>query len=212
MGRYQWETSALHACRMGRNRDHPQLSGWTYGFGREWLAKEAAELGSSNLHQLPQILHEQLPISLSAKKQHIGKQTNRAKISWWRSTKQYRHIGRIDPRLLSVSFIRATEDLNCRQTSVLTQLQTGHIPLNKYLYRGDSPYCQHCPPHHRGHWPLLIRLWQIHTTETGTHTIAQTRSILQAIPSIQQNAMHHTLNYSMSTQLSGSPTSMAISA
>ena len=60
------------------------------------LAKEVAELGLSNLHQLPQVLHEQLPISLLATKQHISKQSNRAKKSWWRGTKRYRHISRVD--------------------------------------------------------------------------------------------------------------------
>jgi hypothetical protein len=54
----------------------------------------------------------------------------------------------IDPTLPSKNFILATGDLSRSQTSILTQLRTGHVPLNQHLHhigRSDSPHCQHCP-------------------------------------------------------------------
>jgi len=53
----------------------------------------------------------------------------------------------IDPTLPSTNFIKATNGLNRRQISVLTQLRTGHAPLNKHLHRinrSDNPSCSYC--------------------------------------------------------------------
>jgi len=111
------------------------------------LAKSAAERGSSHPNLLPPILHNDLPTSLSATKQLIDKLTKEEAKTWWRSSKRYKKIREIDPSLQSARYLKATEGLNRRQTSVLTQRRTGHIPLNKHLHRinrNDNPNCRHC--------------------------------------------------------------------
>jgi len=111
------------------------------------LAKSAAECGSTHLNLLPPILHNNLPTSLSATKQLIDKLTKEEAKTWWRSSKQYKRIRKTNLSLPSTRYLKATEGLNHRQISVLTQLRTGHVPLNKHLHhinRNDNPNCRHC--------------------------------------------------------------------
>ena len=112
------------------------------------LAKQAAEFGSSNNDLLPPFLRRKLSDSLSAVKQQIDNDTKQETKTWWKRSKRYRRIRFIDSSFPSPKYIQATSGLNRRQTSVLTQLRTGHIPLNGHLFRinkADSPYCEHCP-------------------------------------------------------------------
>ena len=108
------------------------------------LAKEAAEFGSSSDDLLPLFLRRKLPSSLAAVKQQIGKSTKRETIIWWKKSKRYKRIKAIDPSFPSSRFIEATKELNRKQISVLTQIRTGHTPLNGHLHRinkSDTPYC-----------------------------------------------------------------------
>ena len=111
-------------------------------------AKTAAEFGSSSNDLLPPFLRKGLPDSLSAVKQQIDSDTKRETKSWWKRSRRYKTIKFIDPTFPSSKYIEAVAGLNRRQTSVLTQLRTGHIPLNKHLFRinkSDTPHCPHCP-------------------------------------------------------------------
>ena len=120
------------------------------------LAKYAAIHGSSGKNRLPACLRRGLPISLSAIKQRISETTKSKTKTWWKCSKHYKRIKSIDPSLPSGKYIKATAGLNCKQTSILTQLCTEHIPLNEHLFRikkAESPFCPHCP----------------NTTETANH-------------------------------------------
>src|SRR5258706_4371668 len=111
-------------------------------------AKQAAEFGSSSNDLLPSFLRRKLPDSLSAIKQQIDNDTKQETKTWWKKSKRYKRIKFIDSSFPSSKCIQATSGLNRRQTSVLTQLRTGHIPLNGHLFRinkTDSPHCNHCP-------------------------------------------------------------------
>ena len=111
-------------------------------------AKLAAEFGSSSNDLLPPFLRRKLPDSLSAVKQQIDSDTKKETKSWWKRSKRYGKIRSIDPSLPSSKYIQATSGLNRRQTSILTQLRTGHIPLNGHLFcinRIEVPQCPHCP-------------------------------------------------------------------
>ena len=111
-------------------------------------AKLAAEFGSSNNDLLPPFLCRKLLDSLSAVKQQINSDTRKETKSWWKRSKHYRRIRSIDLSLLSLKYIQATSGLNHRQTSILTQLRTGHILLNGHLFRINkikAPQCPHCP-------------------------------------------------------------------
>ena len=123
------------------------------------LAKKAAEFGSSNDDLLPQFLRRTLPTSLSAVKQQIGDSAKKETKAWWKRSKHYKRINSIDPSLPSLRFISATKELSRKQTSILTQLRTGHIPLNRHLYwinKSASPNCMHCPNLTEDVWPAAF--------------------------------------------------------
>ena len=53
----------------------------------------------------------------------------------------------IDPTLPSQRFHKLIKGLSRAQASILIQLRTGHIPLNKYLFRigkANNPTCAAC--------------------------------------------------------------------
>jgi len=111
-------------------------------------AKLAAEFSSSSNDLLPSFLCRKLPDSLSAVKQQIDNDTKHETKTWWKKSKCYKWIKFINSSFPSSKYIQATSGLNCRQTSVLTQLRTGHIPLNSHLFhinKSESPHCNHCP-------------------------------------------------------------------
>ena len=111
------------------------------------VAKQAAEFGSSSNDLLPSFLRRKLPDSLSAIKQQIDSDTKQETKNWWKGSKRYKRIKFIDSSFPSMKYIQATSGLNRRQTSVLTQLRTGHIPLNGHLHcigKTESSHCNHC--------------------------------------------------------------------
>lgn len=113
------------------------------------LAKDAAENGSSPMAELPTFLHNPLPVSISATRQLIEANCKRETTQQWKESPRYLSTKSIDPKLPSKSFMKlATDaDLSRKHTSVLMQLRTGHVPLNKHLFRigkVDSPFCAHC--------------------------------------------------------------------
>ena len=95
------------------------------------LAKEAAQHGSSPIEDLPTFLHQRLPASISAIKQSITADIKRQVKEWWRRSPRSIKMRHIDPSLPSDNYLKITNKLNRRQTSLLTQLRTGHAPLNK---------------------------------------------------------------------------------
>jgi len=137
------------------------------------LAKTSATRGSSHPNSLPPIFRNELPISLSATKQLIDKLTKMNIKTWWRGSTRYKRMREIDPTLPSANFIKATSGLNRRQISVLTQLRTGHAPLNKHLHRSHKPQRQ----------PELQPLHQLthpKTSNTSSSTATNTHYKTQA--------------------------------
>ena len=112
-------------------------------------AKKAAtdENSMSPVDQLPAILKARLPISTSALKQ---KHREDLLTSWkasWSKSKRYSHLARIDSSTLSKKYLKATGFLPKSRSGVLFQLRSGHIALNKHLYRikcSDTPNCLQC--------------------------------------------------------------------
>ena len=112
------------------------------------LVKLAAEFGSSNTDLLPPFLCRNLPDNLSAVKQQISNNTKKETKVWWKRSKCYKWIKFIDSSLPSLKYIQVTNSLNCRQMSILMQLQIEHIPLNGHLFqinKTKSLHCNHCP-------------------------------------------------------------------
>ena len=166
------------------------------------LAKKAAEFGSSSNDLLPKFLCRTLPTSLLAVKQQIDNTTKEETKTWWKRSKRYKRIKSIDPSLPSSKFISATKELNRNQISVLTQLRTGHIPLNGHLYRinrAETPSCAHCPNQTEDVNHLLFHCNK-YATQRHRFTLAveckafHTQHILS-----NPAAIRHTLNFINST-------------
>jgi hypothetical protein len=109
------------------------------------LAREAMEHGSSPGNNLPIFLQCQLPISISAIKQSIGMNIKAMVKKWWTKSLRFRKMRLIDPLLPLDKYIKITSSLNRRQTSILTQLHTGHAPINKHLHKIQKIESPNCP-------------------------------------------------------------------
>jgi hypothetical protein len=65
----------------------------------------------------------------------------------WILSPRYTRMAQIDDKLPSGKFHKTTAGLTRAQTSLLVQLRTGHIPLNKHLHRikrSPTPLCPAC--------------------------------------------------------------------
>ena len=162
------------------------------------LAKEAAEHGSSDMYLLPRFLRRELPISLSAIKQQIVNTSKNEIKDWWKRSKRYKKTKSIDPTLPSGGFVKATLELNRKQTSVLTQLRTDHTSLNGHLYRmkkAVTPFCPHCPniTETTNHYLLLCHKYalQRHKLVLAVKRKAFSKRHILSDPA----AIRHTLNF-----------------
>jgi ribonuclease HI len=128
---------------------------WTPGHERfipneraDALAKQAAQGSSSPKKKLPHFLRNKpLPLSISA-----IRQANLANIrhSWktrWKRSPRFPLINSLDKTLPSNGYLKLVSSLNRQQSAILTQLRTGHSPLNLHLFRihrSETPSCPHC--------------------------------------------------------------------
>ena len=95
----------------------------------------------------PLLCEDPLPCSIPALRH-----TNLTKLcrKWkrrWRKSPRYRFASHIDTSLPSNTYLKLINDLNRSQSAILTQLRTGHSPLNQHLFRihhSETPVCQHC--------------------------------------------------------------------
>ena len=65
----------------------------------------------------------------------------------WKSSKRYAGSNAIDATLPSDNYLHIIDQLRRNQASLLTQLRTGHIPLNAVLHRierSETADCPHC--------------------------------------------------------------------
>jgi ribonuclease HI len=112
-------------------------------------AKEAAHGDTSDKKELPIYLRKKpLPHNKSAVAQAFDK---RIKEEWRQECEKshrFERILAIDNSLPSRSFLKYTKGCNRAQTSMLMQLRTARIGLNRHLHQlhqAQEPYCPHCP-------------------------------------------------------------------
>ena len=99
------------------------------------MVKVAAAGTSSKASLLPALLSEGvLPHSILARHQGFKEDLARKWDAWWKSSPRYARMVKIDPSLPSKKYIKATSNLTTAQAILLTQLRTGHAPLNKHLH------------------------------------------------------------------------------
>jgi hypothetical protein len=108
---------------------------------------------TSQSHLLPSSLKDRacttttLPISKSALKQSFNAAVqNEAKEVWLRSPR-HATLQNIDPLAPSKCFTSIIKELPHRHSTLLFQLRTGHVPLNKHLHcilKAPSSICEAC--------------------------------------------------------------------
>lgn len=114
------------------------------------VAKKAAKGNSSTRERLPTPLRRRgklLPQSQSARKQTYKTELDGEAKRLLMLSPRYTRILEIDPNLSTAKFRDLADSLSRGQASLLFQLQTGHIPLNKHLHRigkERSPRCKAC--------------------------------------------------------------------
>jgi ribonuclease HI len=112
------------------------------------VAKSAAQGNSSPRTRLPPLLRKKpIPQSIPAIRQAHLKTLRQTWSKRWMMSPRYRHTHRIDKSLPSNKYLKLVEDLDRRQSAIITQLRTGHVPLNQHLFRifrSETPVCPHC--------------------------------------------------------------------
>ncbi len=80
----------------------------------------------------------------------------------------YTRLHQLDPILPLKGYMTILTLLNCNQGAVLTQLQTGHVPLAqhlKWINKTDSPTCAYCKQHNKTVLHYLITCPAHHHTQ-----------------------------------------------
>ena len=112
-------------------------------------AKRAARGESSEEQDLPRATRGQLPFSRSAARQRF----NEGLKERWKKTlelsKRWPKLHQIDAMAPSNRFRKIARLLPRRHTSILTQLRTGHVPLQRHLHHirpdeFENPNCPAC--------------------------------------------------------------------
>jgi len=116
---------------------------------KQWMSKQE----SSEYQSLPKSLVKRngimltLPISKSALKQQFNHMIKNKAKAVMQQSPHFPLLRKIDQSAPSKHFMKLSAGLPHRHSSLLFQLHTGHIPLNKYLHRiakAPSPTCQKC--------------------------------------------------------------------
>jgi ribonuclease HI len=139
-----------------RRAEHPAFQleiAWVKGHneveGNERVdreAKKAARGESSQARNLPSHLTTNpLPVSSTAMKQSYDAKLAAEWKEIWKASSRFPKLSKIDPELPSKGYKRLTAGLSRKQSSILIQLRTGHIPLNHYLHRISKTASSTCP-------------------------------------------------------------------
>jgi len=110
-------------------------------------AKQAAEGLVTSTTIKYNALKGDLPISIAAAKKHHKKLVAAEWSASWKDAPRRTKMARFDKSAPTKRILKLYDDLPRRSCSIFTQLRTGHIGLNKFLYRigaVDSPLCARC--------------------------------------------------------------------
>lgn len=110
-------------------------------------AKRAAQGESTPLFRPPRGLTTQLPCSSAALGAEAKQQTTRNWTKSWRSSPRARKLKAIGFQAPTQRIRTLYANRSRVECAILTQLRTGHVPLNAFLHRihwTNSPLCDHC--------------------------------------------------------------------
>jgi hypothetical protein len=113
------------------------------------LAKSAAEGFTSPALELPAYLRRHdLPANKSAIQQAFGAAIREEWNEECKALHIFRRLHAADPTMPSNNFLKIASKCTRPQASLLIQLRTGRIGLNRHLHQlsqADDPFCPHCP-------------------------------------------------------------------
>ena len=110
-------------------------------------AKEAAKGRTSEEARLPQAMRRQLPTSRSAARQAFNEELKKRWRKGLEQSPRWPKIRSIDSTAPSHNFRKITSHLPRRHVAILTQLRTGHAPLQRHMHhiRPDEFVDATCP-------------------------------------------------------------------
>jgi hypothetical protein len=115
------------------------------------MAKRAISQGSSIESRLPRCLRKKIPVNRQAVAQRIHVSLKQQATQLWNASPRAERLQKIDKSLPSDSYLKLIAGLPRNRAAMLTQLQTGHIPLQAYLHRiqvTNSATCLGCKREH----------------------------------------------------------------
>ena len=140
-----------HGCQYRQHLKLAWISSHDNVAGNEEVdaqAKEAAKGKSSKASTLPPFLCQNvLPCSISAAHQAFKADLFQKWKTRWQASPRYVWLNKIDDLFPLKHFLKNISALSRAQVSLVTQLQTRHVPLNKHLHnihKAASPICPCC--------------------------------------------------------------------
>ena len=144
----------LQLAELTKQAQHANLTlqiAWVQGHTRvqgneeaDREAKRAAEGQHSQTSPLPKGLRNKLPYSVAAVRQAFQSKTKARILSDFAASPRFPKLHEIDPSVPSSGFRKMMEIHSRKINSIMTQLHTGHAPLNKHLHTcNGSDYCVH---------------------------------------------------------------------
>jgi len=108
------------------------------------LAKEVAAGKASRGVDLPPILRNTLPTSISSKNREHMEQLKRRWVTMWQDSPRKPKMERIDDSFPFNGYRKRQHKLSRAHASILMQVRSGHLPLNTYLYRVKKSELNQC--------------------------------------------------------------------
>jgi hypothetical protein len=117
------------------------------------LAKQAATGRSSPRDRLPPVIRRSLPMSTSAIKQEFMRKLKDRWAKEWEVSPRRARVDQFGDKFSFTAFLGRTNSLTRKQSSIIIQICSGHLPLNNYLYRIkklNSNSCTQCSEDQEG--------------------------------------------------------------
>lgn len=113
-------------------------------------AKQAALGNASHPNEIPKDIRNGIKVNASAVKSKYKEKLLTQTMNAWKHSKYFNKMKAIDARMTGKRrgiYMKIIKGLSRRRISILTQLRTGHAPLNNHLHKigkAENDKCQNC--------------------------------------------------------------------